>query len=205
MYKYNASGSLLEQDDYDWGSGAIGSLLKKTLIAMATLGNNITASRQSVIVCSGSGTASACGGTGTVVSQTNYNYDETAVVGTSGTPQHVAVTGSRGNLTSVNYYTNGTNFLTRHTTYFDTGKAQTITDVNGAQTTVTYGACGNSLPTAVSEPLSLSRSMTVNCTGGVQLTVVDENSQTTTSGFTDPYFWRPASVTDPTSAAANMT
>jgi hypothetical protein len=104
IYKYNSSGSLIEQDDYDWGSGAIGSLLKKTLITMASLGNNISAFRQSVIVCSPTGTDSACGGIGTVVSRTNYNYDATAVVTTSGTPQHVSVSGSRGNLTSINYY-----------------------------------------------------------------------------------------------------
>jgi RHS repeat-associated protein len=196
IYKYNSSGSLIEQDDYDWGSGTIGSLLKKTAITMASLGNNISAFRQSVVVTNGSGAT---------VSQTNYNYDETAVVATSGTPQHGSISGSRGNLTSINYYTNGSTFLTKRMSYFDTGKVQTITDVNNAQTTYTYGACGNSFLTSVSEPLSLSRSMTWNCTGGVQLTSVDENNKTTTTAYTDLYFWRPASVTDPTSAVVNLT
>jgi RHS repeat-associated protein len=196
IYKYNSSGSLIEQDDYDWGSGAIGALLKKTAITMASLGNNISAFRQSVVVTNGSGTT---------VSHTNYNYDETGVVATSGTPQHVSVTGSRGNLTSINYYTNTSTYLTKRMSYFDTGRVQTVTDVNNAQTTYTYGACGNSFRTAVSEPLSLSKSMTWNCTGSVQLTSVDENNQTTTTAYSDLYFWRPASVTDPTSAAVSMT
>lgn len=197
IYKYNTSGMLTEQDDYDWGSGAVGSLLKKTVITPNTsLGNNITAFRQSVVVTNGSGTT---------VSQTNYNYDETSVTTTSGTPQHISISGSRGNLTSINYYTAGSTYLTKRMSYFDTGNVQTATDLNSAQTTYTYGACGNSFPTSISEPLSLSKSVTWNCTGGVQLTVTDENSQTTTKAYTDPYFWRPASVTDPTNAVASVT
>ncbi len=196
IYKYNSNGSLTEQDDYDWGSGVPGPLLKKTAITLAALGTYINALRQQVTVTNGSGTT---------ISQTIYNYDGSAVVTTSGTPQHVSVSGSRGNLTSINYYTQGSTYLTKSMTYFDTGNVQTVTDVNGAQTTYTYGACGNSFPTAVAEPLSLSRSMTWNCTGSVELTVKDENSQTTTTAYSDPYFWRPASITDPTSAVANYT
>jgi len=47
--------------------------------------------------------------------------------------------------------------------------------------------------------------MTWNCTGGAQLTAVDENTQTATTAYTDANFWRPASVTDPTGAVANLT
>jgi RHS repeat-associated protein len=204
VYSYSSNGALTEEDDYDWGSGAYGALLKKTLITMASLGNNISAFRQGVIVCNGTGSASACGGTGTVVSQTNYNYDETSVVSTSGTPQHISVSGSRGNLTSTNYYTNGTTYLTKRMTYFDTGKVQTMTDVNGAQTTYTYGVCGNSFATTVAEPLNLQRSMTWNCTGGAQTAFTDENGQTTAISYTDPYFWRANSATDPANAVRNL-
>ena len=194
IYKYNGNGSLIEQDDYDYGSGAAGPLLKKTAITFASLGS-ITKFRQTVTVTNGSGAT---------VSQTNYNYDQTGVVATSGTPQQTSVTGSRGNLTSINYYTQGSTYLTRTMSYFDTGKVQTVTDSNNAQTTYTYGACGNSFPTGISEPLSLSKSMTWNCTGGVRLTTTDENNQTTTTAYSDPYFWRSASVTDPTSAATSL-
>ncbi|HSZ01702.1 MAG TPA: RHS repeat-associated core domain-containing protein [Terriglobales bacterium] len=196
IYKYNSYGSLTEQDDYDYGSGAPGTQLKKTAITYASLGNNIVNFPQQVTVTNGGGTT---------VSQTNYAYDQGTPTSTSGTPQHASVSGSRGNLTTTNYYTQGSTYLTKAITYFDTGRVQTVTDVNSAQTTYTYGACGNSFPTSVSEPLSLSRSMTWNCTGGVTLTVTDENNQTTTTAYTDPYFWRPASVTDPTTAVTNMT
>jgi hypothetical protein len=65
-------------------------------------------------------------GAGTLVSQTSYNYDETSVTAPANqpTPQHTSVTGSRGNLTSINYPVSG---LTSHFTYYDTG------NVNGRE------------------------------------------------------------------------
>jgi hypothetical protein len=192
VYTYDGYGNLLGQSDYDYGPAAKGNLLAQSTITYASLGN-ITAFRKTVTLADGSGHT---------VSQTNYNYDETGVVTTSGTPQHTSVSGSRGNLTSVNYYTQGSTYLTRSYTYFDTGNVQTATDVNGAQTTYTYGACGNSFPTTVIEPLSMSKTYAwdTNCAGGVMTSVKDENAQTTTTAYSDAYFWRPASVTDPAGA-----
>jgi len=194
IYTYNSNGSLIEQDDYDFGAGAVGALLKKTSITLASL-TGITGFPQQVVVTNGSGTT---------VAETYYNYTNT-VTSTSGTPQHTTPSGSRGNISSINYYTQGSTYLTKSYTYYDTGNVYVATDVNGAQTTYTYGACGNSFPTSVAEPLGLSRSMSWSCTGGVQLTSVDENSQTTTISYTDQYFWRPASSTDPTNAVGSFT
>jgi RHS repeat-associated protein len=192
VQKLDGYGNLLEQDDYDYPNGT--SLLRKTVVTYASLGN-IVSFRQQVTVSDGGGHTA---------SQTNYNYDQGTVTATSGTPQHTSASGSRGNLTSVNYYTQGSTYLTKSYTYFDTGNVQMATDVNGAQTTYTYGACGNSFPTSVSEPLGLSRSMAWNCTGGVQTSATDENSQTVTTGYIDPYFWRANSVTDQTSNLFNL-
>src|SRR5208282_3948584 len=50
--------------------------------------------------------------------------------------------------------------------------------------------------TTINEPLSLSRSITWNCTGGVATKVTDENGNNVTSNYTDPAFWRPANVYD---------
>jgi RHS repeat-associated protein len=190
---YNTYGMPTETDDYDYGSGAPGALLRKITITYASLGN-ITAFPQTVTTYNGGGTQ---------IALTTFNYDETAVTTTSGTPQHVSVSGSRGNLTSINYPVSG---LAAHSTYYDTGTMKTTTDVNGAVTTFNYSSssCGNSFPTSVSEPLSLSRSMTWNCTGGVQLTSTDENNQPTTATYNDAYFWRPASVADPTGATTAL-
>ena len=197
FYSYSNYGVLTEADDYDYGSGAPGALLKKTLITYASL-VNINAFQQQITVQNGSGTT---------VAQTQYNYDETTPATSSGTPQHVSVSGSRGNLTSViSYSVPGGAHLTKTFTYYDTGNVETFTDVNGGQTTYTYGACGNSFPTSISEPLSLSRSMTWDstCTGGVLTQVTDENGKATSTTYNDASFWRPASITDPTGAVTNF-
>lgn len=191
---YDAYGNLLTQTDYDYGPGAHGNLLDTTTITYASLGN-IVAFPQ---------TATVTNASGTTVSKTNYNYDETTPQTTTGTPQHTSVSGSRGNLTSANYYTQGSTTLTAKNSYFDTGNVQTATDTNNAQTTYVYNdatsTCGNTFPDSVNEPLSMSRSFTWNCTGGVQTALADENSNTTTTGWSDGEFWRPSSITDPTNA-----
>jgi len=194
---YNIYGLPTEQDDYDYGSGSPGGLLRKTLTTYASLGNGIVSMPASISVQNVSGA--------TVAKQT-FTYDQGTPTVTSGTPQHNSISGSRGNVTTANYYTNTSAYLTKTFTYFDTGNVQTATDVNGGVTTNTYSSpsasCGNSFPTGVTEAItSLTQSTTWNCTGGVQLTSVDENNRTTTALYNDAYFWRPASVTDPTGAA----
>jgi len=196
-HTYGTYGNLLEEDVYDYGSGSYGALLAKTVITYALLGD-ITAFPQTITV------TNALGAT---VSQTNYNYDQTGVVPTSGTPQHISVSASRGNLTGVNYYIQGSSYLTKSYTYFDTGNVQMATDTNGAQTNYAYGACGNSFPTSVNEPLNMSQSFTwdINCTGGVLTSTTDENSNTTTTTYNDPYFWRPASISYPDGGQTSWT
>ena len=195
----NTYGLRSEVDDYDYGSGAVGSLIGKTITNFAVLGNGIN-DRPSQVTVRDSGN--------NIRAVTTYGYDAGTPTQTSGTPQHVAVTGSRGLLTSVAAQANGTTTLYRAYTYYDTGNLKTSTDVstssttNGAQTTYNYSSasCGNSFVTSISEPLSLSRSMTWNCTGGVLLSLTDENgniSGTAYSGsnYNNP-FWRPYSTTD---------
>jgi RHS repeat-associated protein len=195
-YLYNSVGGLTEQDDYDYGSGAPGALLRQILVTYASLGN-ITAFRQQVTVKNGSGT---------VVSQTNYNYDETTPTATSGIAQHTSVSGSRGNLTSINYPVSG---LTSHLTYYDTGSPNTSQDVNGATTTYNYSSntadCQMAFPTSVSEPLSMSKSFAWNCTGGVMTSLTDENNQVTSTTYSDAYFWRPANVNFPDGGQTSWT
>ena len=187
VYLYH-SNFLTEQDDYDYGNGAPSpSPIRKELITYASLGNNILGAPSQITIEDGSGT---------VVAQTTMTYDETAPAATSGTPQHLSITGSRGNPTTIKFLVAGTTNLTKSISYFDTGNVQTATDVNGAQTGITYGACGNSFPTSIAEPLSLTKSISWNCTGGVQTSVTDENGQITSTAWTDSYFWRPASSTD---------
>lgn len=131
--KYNTAGGPIETDDYAFGSGTFGALLRQTLITYASLGN-ITAFRQTVTVKNGSGT---------VLAQTNYNYDQTTPVNApSGTPQLTNPPGSsRGNLTSVQLCTNLTNCSTNlqtTMTYDTAGQTQTVKDPLNNQTSFSY-------------------------------------------------------------------
>ena len=209
---YNGYGLLTEEDDYDYPSGA--TLLRKTITNYASLGNGIVSMPSSVTICNGTGTSSSCAGpsggsVGTVVSQTAYQYDQGTASASSGTPQHVSISGSRGNATTISTLVAGSTTLNRTFTYYDTGMINAATDVNGAATTYNYSnataTCGNTFPTSLSEPLSLSRSFTWNCTGAVLTQLTDENGKNTTTSYTDAYFWRPASVTDATNAVTNST
>jgi YD repeat-containing protein len=191
-----------EVDEYDYGPPAVvGGLIRKTITAYSTLGNGIV-DRPSSVTIEDSGNH--------VMAYTSYAYDETTPTPTTGTPQHVAVTGHRGLLTTVGAEANATATLYRKYAYYDTGTLSTSTDVstssttNGAATTYNYASgtasCGNSFVTSISEPLSLSRSMIWDCNGGVMLSLTDENSKTSSTAYSGSnytnYFWRPYSTTD---------
>lgn len=144
-------------------------------------------------------------GSQVTLASSTYTYDQTTPTSTSGTPQHVSITGSRGNVTTATSSTSSSTSLTKTATYYDTGNVYQANDVNGAQTTYTYGVCGNSFPTQIVEPLSLSRSFNWNCTGGVSTEATDENGNNVTSDYTtDPDFWRPDYVTDQMSNQTNI-
>lgn len=194
---YNAYGLATSDKDYNYGVtlGAAPSstyLVKATSITYASLSNGIYDRPASVLVQDYSS------GTPKTLASTTYTYDGTAVTTTSGTPQHVAITGSRGNLTTAATSTSTTASLSSTYSYYDTGNPYVATDVNSAQTTYVYGSgsCGNSFPTKINEPLSLSRSVTWNCTGGITTQVTDENGNNVSSNYTDSDFWRPASFVD---------
>jgi len=197
---YNAYGLATKLDAYDYGAGSYGGLLSRKAASYSFLaGNNSTYLVRvgGVAQYDGSDLVNP-------IAKTTYAYDETTPVSTSGISQHSAVTGSRGNLTTVTSQVSGTLSQSRTYTYFDTGLVNTSTDVNGGVTTYTYGACGNSLPTSALGPTGLTVQATWDsaCTGGVQVTTKDVNGNTTTMTYSDPYSWRPASVSD---AAGNIT
>ncbi len=63
------------------------------------------------------------------ISSSNYGYDEGSPTFTSGIPQHLAVTGARGNLTSAS--SNGSGVIDTTMTYYDTGAPISTTTPNG--------------------------------------------------------------------------
>jgi len=196
---YSAYGLVTERDEYAYGTGAPGAIARKSLTTYATLSNNLENKPATITIEDGSGN---------VKSQTTYLYDQGTVTATTGTPQHVAVTGSRGNPTTISYSVQGSTSLSRSFTYYDTGGVNTTTDVNGGTTQTTYGSgtsCGNSFATSIKEPSGLTRSLAWNCTGGVLASLTDENGHITSSTYTsDSYFWRPNAVTDQASNSTSF-
>jgi hypothetical protein len=112
--------------EYGYGSGAVGSLVRKTYYRYAQFNNptgTISFERPSAeIVCEPTRTASDCGGSGTVAAKTSYSYSNT-VTTTSGTPEHNAsVSGDRANLVTTTYLINaGTgSSMNRQFSFYDT-------------------------------------------------------------------------------------
>ncbi len=189
------SGTNLPTDiySYDFGAGAVGPLLRHTKTAYATLGNNILDHPSSIKVYDGASNLKA---------QTTYTYDEDlSTLAASGATQLQPVTGARGNLTTLAVQATSTTTLYRKFTHYDTGMLVTSTDVSTSSTTsgptTTYNyvsssaSCNFAFPTSISEPLSLSRSMTWDCNGGVMLNLTDENGKAASADYVDPDFWRP--------------
>ncbi len=169
--KYNVNGMQTEADVYDFGASSRGGLLRKEVW---TYGYSVPSAVTQDEVFDGSGNE---GG------NTTYVYDGTAVTPSSGVPQHVAVTGARGNLTSMTQYaSSGTSYVSS-ATYEDTGSLLTSTTPTGT-TTLTYDPTfvyntGATLPTPSSGvPLGASESFDTTNTG-LPLSMTDANGQAT--------------------------
>jgi len=137
--------------EYDWGTGAPGSLLRQTLTSYlhtdttvnpnanrtAYLARNIADRPTAIIIKDGSGT---------IVAQTKYFYDEGGLISTSSNPalNHDYTNFSsnfmiRGNLTRVQRWLNTTStWLTTSYAYDDLGNKRTMTDPNGNVTSYDY-------------------------------------------------------------------
>lgn len=212
--QYNGYGLVTLDSEYNYGVSLNASpsstyLVRQTATSYGSyngsgcsiLGNNIFNRPCQVVIYD------LTSGSAVTLASSTYTYDQGSVTTTSGTPQHLSISGSRGNLTNLSTQVNASGGkLSTTFTYYDTGNPNVATDVNSAQTTYVYGSgsCGNSFPTTIDEPLSLSRSITWNCTGGVATQVTDENGNNVTSSYTDPDFWRPASLSDQMSNQTNV-
>jgi RHS repeat-associated protein len=201
---YNSNGLVTSLTRTDYGPTGPGATLQQTTITYATLGNNIVNRPSSVKTTDGSGN---------VISRTDYAYDESAypVQPTTSTPQHVSVTGARGNATTITYYSAGAATLTKHFQYYDTGTLYKSWDVNGQTSSYVYDtaaqgsrtkSCNNSFPTTITSPptpnvpAGLAVSTTWNCIGGVAVSSLDPNGNTVSTVYSDSYFWRPSSSQD---------
>ncbi len=187
-YGYNQTyGMPTEVDDYDWGSGGRGSLIKKTLYAYANLGN-IKSFAQKVTICKPGGADADCNSSGTKVAQTTNNYDERPPITTSSAiPNHLNLLPGtpRGNLTSVQRWLNTTGApLTTQDVYFDTGKLESTADPNSNITSYSYsGAFAGAYLTQVGNALGQVTTKNYDANTGVLRSTTDPNGQTTTFAY----------------------
>jgi len=132
--------------DYVNGGGALGALLRDTVISYANPGNNIFDRPAQISVYDGSATP-------VLKAQITYSYDETALTATTA-PQHLAISGSRGNLTTLARWLNTTGLTLNSTfTYDDTGNVLSATDPGTHTTNFAYSSTyGYAYATQISYP-----------------------------------------------------
>ncbi len=132
------------------------------------------------------------------ISEVTYGYDQTTPTVTSGIPQHVAVSGTRGNLTSANLYYTSTLALSSTAVHYDTGMPVSATSQSG---TTSYGydptqtfVTQTTLPTP-SSGVSLEISDSYDAASGALINSTGMNSgQTTTVNLYDARL-RPTTIT----------
>jgi RHS repeat-associated protein len=165
-------GKELTRSEYDYGSGAPGSLLRTTTTSYLALNNssylaaNLLNLPSSVSVI-GSGPGST----------TTYSYDEN-----NGSSQ-----GTLGNLTSTHRWLNTTSsYLVTTNIYNSNGLVTSTTDPKGNTTTYAYGSCyAGSGPTAITNALSQTTSYCYDSNTGLLTSTTDPNNQATTYAYDD--------------------
>ncbi len=186
--KYNASGMQTDQYNYDFGSSSRGALLRHEVW---TYGGGLPSLVTEDQVYDGSGN---------LAGQTTYAYDTNSLTTSSGVPQHVAVSGSRGNLTSVVQYANASSTITTSSTYEDTGNVLTTTTPNGTTTysydpTFVYNTQATPPTPSSSVSLPYATGFDTSYTG-LPTSSTDPNNAQTTYKYGDPLL-RPTEIDNP--------
>jgi RHS repeat-associated protein len=126
---YNANSVVTETDISDFASSSP-QLLKKTLYKYSIAFPNKFDRVSSVITEDGSGN---------VVSQSQYFYDETAALTTSALPNHTVPAIAPGNRTRISRWDSNTNtWLDTHFVYDDAGQIQSVAGPGPGQINYTY-------------------------------------------------------------------
>ena len=199
-------GKVLTDSEYDYGTGAAGSLIRTTTNNYQFLANsnyktnNILDPVQSVKTQDGSGNQ---------VAYSFYNYDEGSLNSSGVTLQHDSAPPDgvyRGNQTSVHRWLNtgtltcpgggsgGSNsYVISNVTYFDTGKVSAATDPCGNATSYLYSSTyAGAFPTTVTNALNQATTNVFDFNTGLLTSTTDPNNQTTS--ITYDSMLRPAQI-----------
>ncbi|HXX43309.1 MAG TPA: RHS repeat-associated core domain-containing protein [Candidatus Acidoferrales bacterium] len=171
-------GLVQKADEYAYGNGNLGALVRETKITYASLGNGIVADPASVQVCSG-----ACNGSNTV-GEATYTYDGGTPASSGITTQHSSVSGSRGNLTTLTQYISSSATISQNFSYWDTGKVYVAYDAKNNPTTYQYSSTyAGAYLTEMTNALNQSEYFTYDPNTGLVTSLKDANSQTTTYSY----------------------
>lgn len=195
---YNSYGLMTDDKEYDYGSGSAGPELSETQTTYASLSNGIVGLPSTIT------TYVLNGSTSVPISIVTYGYDGNSLTSTSGLPQHVSVSGSRGNLTSVQYATGASSPATITTAqyfYDDAGQVVKSEDAALNATTYTYDSATDAFLYGTTYPttggVSHSTSSTWDAVRGVKLTDVPMSGATNTTTYTYDLMLRPSTVSTP--------
>ncbi len=176
--KYNTYGLQTDEYDYDFGGASSrGSLLRHEVWTYPTSGiaNLLSADR-------------IYDGSANLASQTTYSYDGSTPTSSSGVPQHVAVTGQRGNLTGTAQYSSASAAISTSATYEDTGSILTSVTPNGTTTysyDPTFVYTTGLTPPTPSSGVSLASSATYDPNTGLIMSVTDPNGAQSKYSYTE--------------------
>jgi RHS repeat-associated protein len=191
-----ASYGLVEtKKEYDYGSGAPGSLLRTTTTSYEALANsnyltNDLLSLPASVAVTGSGPGST----------TTYTYDQTTPAPSGITTQHTTSPPGgtyRGNPTTISRYLNTTGtYLSTTSTFFDTGMADVVKDPKLNPTTYGYSPTyAGAYVTSVTNALNQTSTFAYDFNSGLLTSTTDPNNQTTSATYDE--MWRPLSISYP--------
>lgn len=172
---YTLRGVLSERDESDFTASGTPPLLRKTLFSYSSAFDNKVDRVTAVVVEDPSNN---------VVSQTNYVYDGTAAVTTSGLPNHTVPSTAPGNLTQVSQWNSAdpTHWLTTNYTVDDAGQVLAMSGPGPGQTTLSYDST-DSYVTQITYPsvgsVTLTTQSQYDMNTGLPTSVTDENAHKT--------------------------
>ncbi len=178
------SGLPTVQKDYDWGPGTPGALLREVDTSYLFQSNssyltaNILNLPTSVITKDGSGNRLA---------ETDYTYDETAYLTSSGiTTQHGVAPSSpvRGNPTTVSRWLNTGSPVVSHNNWYDTGEIYQSIDPLSYPTTFAYsGTFLGAYPTTITNALGQVSTRNYDLSTGLLTSATDLNGRASTFSY----------------------
>ena len=198
-------GNVLTEQQYDYGNGVPGALLRTTAtqyLAFANSGylnNNLLDVVSQTAIFAGNSAAGACGSNGAIAC-TYYSYDENTPTSSGITMQHDSISPAgtiRGNLTSVHHWLNsgtftcpgggsgGSNpYIVSSSTYYDTGKVATASDPCGHSTSYLYSSTYyGAFPTTVTNALGQQSTNAYDFNTGAVTSTTDPNQLVTSYSY----------------------